>query len=206
MSAPRRGTARLRPWVRLRKVLEHALVCDVAIKGMDLACDPDGRFRVNETYCHAETWQKAVQLLLGRSDKVLMDLRGFSSGNVGCVFELEQMFEHLPSGSIFLIVDSSTDFTQLGPVVDRAWSRVSPSVTARGHGAVNLVRIEKSGTVEAQLLFKCLARVIVAKRAVALVAFTRLRARRSRTRWRPFARGSGRRAVPAADVRGVRAR
>jgi len=141
---------------------------DRADRGMDLACDPDGRYRVNETYCHANTWQKAVQLLLGHSDKVLMDLRGFSSNNVGCVFELEQLFEHLPTSSIFLIVDRSTDFTQLGPVLERAWSRVSPSVLARGHDAVNLVRIEKSGMAEAQLLLKCLAGIIVPKRAVAL--------------------------------------
>jgi len=50
--------------------------------------DIEGRYRVNECYCHDSTWQQALSRLLGISDVVLMDLRNFKAKNAGCVHEL----------------------------------------------------------------------------------------------------------------------
>src|SRR5207248_2093380 len=51
------------------------------ISGMDTKIDPDGRFRVNEFFCRADTWQITMRELAACSDAVLMDLRSFSSIN-----------------------------------------------------------------------------------------------------------------------------
>ena len=61
---------------------------DAHIAAFDLARDHDGRYRVNECYCHDTTWQAALAALVDRSDVVLMDLRGFKARNAGCAHEL----------------------------------------------------------------------------------------------------------------------
>ena len=50
--------------------------------------DVEGRYRVNECYCHDNTWQQALARLVGISDVVLMDLRNFKARNAGCIHEL----------------------------------------------------------------------------------------------------------------------
>ena len=63
---------------------------DVArrIDAFDMIADIDGRYRVNECYCHNTIWQDALQALVRYSDVVLMDLRGFQAHNAGCRYEL----------------------------------------------------------------------------------------------------------------------
>ncbi len=58
------------------------------VAGFQLAPDADGRYRVNECYCHDTTWQDALHALVRASDVVLMDLRGFQTHNAGCAYEL----------------------------------------------------------------------------------------------------------------------
>jgi hypothetical protein len=58
------------------------------IAELDRSADPDGRYRVNECYCFDSTWQAALAALVGESDVVLMDLRGFRENNLGCRYEL----------------------------------------------------------------------------------------------------------------------
>ncbi len=53
--------------------------------------DAEGRYRVNECYCHDTTWQEALAALLRASDVVLMDLRNFVAANKGCLYELETL-------------------------------------------------------------------------------------------------------------------
>jgi hypothetical protein len=84
---------------------------------MDLAPDPDGRFRVNEFFCTSAAWQAAVTRLIGRTDVVLMDLRGFSATNAGCIFELQMLVSHIPLHRVVLLVDKSTDHLLLENVL-----------------------------------------------------------------------------------------
>jgi hypothetical protein len=63
---------------------------DIARRLADFEWQPDveGRYRVNECYCHDTTWQQALAALVRASDVVLMDLRNFVAQNEGCRHEL----------------------------------------------------------------------------------------------------------------------
>ena len=51
----------------------------------------DGYFRINNFFCHADSWQTALPRLMQENDIVLMDLRSFSASNAGCVHELQYL-------------------------------------------------------------------------------------------------------------------
>ena len=84
---------------------------DVAprLAALDLERDADGRFRVNECYCHDTTWQAALQALVGRSDVVLMDLRGFQAHNAGCRYELGTLASASRALRVVVLSDGQTD-------------------------------------------------------------------------------------------------
>lgn len=71
--------------------------------------DHDGRWRVHEFCCYANSWKPTLEALLSRSDAVLMDLRGFSSRNAGCSHELQRIGQSRHLGSAVLLVDRHTD-------------------------------------------------------------------------------------------------
>ena len=75
---------------------------------LDLAPDPDGRYRVNECYCHDSTWQAALRALVEASDVVLMDLRGFTPENRGCRYELRVLAAAAHLRRMVLLHDAST--------------------------------------------------------------------------------------------------
>lgn len=84
---------------------------DVAprIAAFDMAPDADGRYRVNECYCHDTTWQQALHALVQRSDVVLMDLRGFQAHNAGCRYELGTLAQAPRALRVVVLVDGQTD-------------------------------------------------------------------------------------------------
>jgi hypothetical protein len=82
--------------------------------------DPDGRFRVNEFLCHDDTWQETLESLLLRSDVVLMDLRGFSTANSGCLFELQKLAEQRRLERTLFVVDGTTDVDLLRHTLTQA--------------------------------------------------------------------------------------
>ncbi|HET7158602.1 MAG TPA: hypothetical protein VFI62_06380, partial [Burkholderiales bacterium] len=90
---------------------------------MDLGADPDGRYRVNEFFCYADTWKETMRRLAAGADAVLMDLRSFSSSNQGCIFELQQLLDSVPLSSIVFLIDSHTDRAFLESVLQEAWRR-----------------------------------------------------------------------------------
>jgi hypothetical protein len=79
------------------------------LASFDLAADADGRFRVNECYCHDTTWQDALQALVQRSDVVLMDLRGFQAHNAGCLHELATLAAAERALRVIVLTDAQTD-------------------------------------------------------------------------------------------------
>jgi hypothetical protein len=81
---------------------------------IDEAPDPDGRFRVNKFFCYDTTWRATLQALLARSDAVLMDLRGFSRSNSGCLYELGELARTGLLRHTLLVVDDTTDVQLLG--------------------------------------------------------------------------------------------
>lgn len=92
----------------------------------------DLRYPINELYCYADAWQYAVWRLASGSDAVLMDLRGFSSRNLGCVFELGVLVQTVPLERVFLLTDSTTDMQALSDTMQAAW-RDAPAGSANVH-------------------------------------------------------------------------
>ncbi len=79
------------------------------IDAFDMAADIDGRYRVNECYCHDTTWQDALQALVRASDVALMDLRGFHAHNAGCRYELLTLAHTSRKLRVVVLTDDRTD-------------------------------------------------------------------------------------------------
>jgi hypothetical protein len=80
------------------------------LAAFDWLPDAEGRWRVNECYCHDEAWQVALASLVQRADLVLMDLRGFQAYNAGCRFELGVLAHAAHLERAVIIGDEGTDF------------------------------------------------------------------------------------------------
>jgi hypothetical protein len=94
------------------------------LRAMDLGPDPDGRYRVNEFFCYADTWKQTMRALAAGADAVLMDLRSFSRKNQGCIFELQQLLDSVPLERVLFLIDDTSDREFLGQVLQDAWLRV----------------------------------------------------------------------------------
>jgi hypothetical protein len=114
------------------------------ISGMDAAADPDGRHRVNEFFCHADTWQMTMHALAGSSHAVLMDLRGFSSANQGCLFELGALLNSVDLDRVLFVIDASTDRRFLESSLAGLWASVSAASPNRKNAspAARLLELE----------------------------------------------------------------
>ncbi len=75
----------------------------------DLTPDAEGRYRVNECYCHDVTWQQALAALVERSDVALMDLRSFKAHNEGCRYELGELARAARIARVVVLTDGDTD-------------------------------------------------------------------------------------------------
>ena len=73
------------------------------------ASDPDGRYRVSEFFCYENTWRATLRALVARSSVVLMDLRGFTKANTGCVFELQQLAAAGRLSNCVFVTDDTSD-------------------------------------------------------------------------------------------------
>ncbi len=71
--------------------------------------DIEGRYRVNECYCHDTTWQQALAELLRVSDVVLMDLRNFVAANRGCLYELQTLSALPALQRVVVLVNARTE-------------------------------------------------------------------------------------------------
>jgi len=102
---------------------EANLAARIAV--MDRKPDPDGRFRVAEFFCRADTWQATMQRLVAESDAVLMDLRSFSASNQGCIFELGRLLDAIDLRRVVFVIDRSTDRAFLETTLSQLWSRLA---------------------------------------------------------------------------------
>src|SRR5579863_2306092 len=83
------------------------------MRELDTRPDRDGRFRVNMFFCFDNTWRMTVERLIRESDAILMDLRGFTHANRGCAEELRAIFRQAPGNRVLLVIDPSTDISEL---------------------------------------------------------------------------------------------
>jgi hypothetical protein len=96
------------------------------IEHMDAAMDPDLRYRVNEYFCHTDTWQITMSALAACADAVLMDLRSFSRERQGCLFELRHLLNSVDLRRVVFVVDSTTDRQFLEASLAALWTDVAP--------------------------------------------------------------------------------
>ena len=87
--------------------------------------DRDGRYRVEEFFCYGDTWQKVLIRLQQTCDVVLMDLRGFSLQNAGCIFEINTLIDHLPLDRVIFTIDDTTDRNFLQTSIQTAWQNLA---------------------------------------------------------------------------------
>jgi hypothetical protein len=129
------------------------------LRTLDETRDPDGRYRVNEFFCHDNTWRATVHALAQRSAVVLMDLRGFGKANRGCAFELGLLLDEVPLGRVVLLVDRSTRMEDLAPLLHAAWGRLSAASPNRelAEPVLHLFRVEDSGKALRPLLSRLFA-------------------------------------------------
>jgi hypothetical protein len=128
-----------------RRFIDSGKSLDLRISQMDVEPDGDGRFRVTDFFCHDDTWKLTLARLAEESDAVLMDLRGFSAKNAGCVFEINELFNLVPLQRIVFVIDDSTDQEFMRETMKRAWQQIRERSPNRrlSPGRVSLVRLSR---------------------------------------------------------------
>ena len=130
-----------------RRFIDNGRTLDLRIDQMDLAPDREGQFRVTEFFCHDDTWKMTLARLADESDAVLMDLRGFSQANAGCVFEIHEIFNVVPLARAVFAIDGSTDQAFMRQTMQQAWRQVkdrSPNHRLAA-GKIALVQLTDTG-------------------------------------------------------------
>jgi hypothetical protein len=130
----------------MRRFIDGPETLDLRISKMDLEPDPDGRFRVSKFFCYDHTWQIALSRLAGYSDVVLMDLRGFSSQNLGMIIEIDEVINLVPLGRVVVVIDDTTDEQYLRQTVQQSWKQMRPTSPNRlsAVGQLRLFRLKGS--------------------------------------------------------------
>jgi hypothetical protein len=127
----------------------------------DTAPDVDGRYRVNDFFCYDNAWRLALTRLVDDSDVVLMDLRGFSRANTGCVFEIEQLAALVPLAKVIFLVDARTDDALLRETLASAAARLGPD-SPNSDMATRGVRVFRAGKLGAAMVRRLLAELSAA--------------------------------------------
>jgi hypothetical protein len=137
------------------------------IGNIDLRPDSDGRFRVNALFCSADTWQGAVTRLIDRTDVVLMDLRGFSATNAGCILELQVLIDRIPLGQVVLLIDKTTDQFLLAKILNGLALSMDPaSPNATGSPAkIRFLKLDGSAATGVQRFLRLCEEIIAVRRA-----------------------------------------
>lgn len=81
------------------------------LNALDLNSDPDGRYRINEFFCFDSTWKMVLETLVNKADRVLMDLRGYTSDRQGCSHELSVLADKPHLKKLIILFDKQTDKT-----------------------------------------------------------------------------------------------
>jgi hypothetical protein len=103
-----------------RRFIDGPPALEQRLHEMDDRPDRDGRFRVNDFFCYDDTWRAVLSSLVNQTDAVLMDLRGFSVRNGGCVFEIGELFRLVPLERVLFVIDRDTDMSFLDQTFGRA--------------------------------------------------------------------------------------
>ncbi len=111
-----------------------------------LGPDPDGRHRVNEFFCHDDTWRPTMLCLARAADAVLMDLRGFSPQNEGCRYELQQLLDHVALERVVVLVGRDTERGFLDSTLAALWQSSRADSPNRDNPGPLLRMVRSAGT------------------------------------------------------------
>lgn len=139
-----------------RRFIDSAQTLDHRISEMDTEPDMDRRYRVNDFFCHDDTWKMVLSRLVRENNAVLMDLRGFSSQKAGCIYEIEELMNLVPLKQVVFIIDGTTDESFLRNIMNLSWNRMrttSPNRTSPTE-SVFLFRFMGSRSGELQSLLR----------------------------------------------------
>jgi hypothetical protein len=107
--------------------------------------DFDGRYRVDDFFCHDDTWQMVLKRLASDSDAVLMDLRGFLPDNQGCVFEINELLNVMPLDRVVFVVDATTDLAFLRETFAAGWAALAADSPNRDLAEPRVLLFEFAG-------------------------------------------------------------
>ncbi len=110
--------------------------------------DPDGRYRLEHFWCHADAWQPVMRALAAQSHVVLMDLRGFTPQRQGCLIELQHLARTAAHRRVVLLAQDEAQQQALRQLFGAQESTDSPWA---------LVALDAAGADQGQRLFDLLA-------------------------------------------------
>ena len=142
-----------------RRFIDNPEMLDLRLSEMDARPDRDGQFRVNDFFCYDDTWRMVLSRLVGSSDVVLMDLRGFSSENAGCIFEINELINTVAVKRVVFIIDDTTDELFLRQVLQKSWDdmkQASPNRLSTS-GLLHLFRLQGFQNGELQRILPILS-------------------------------------------------
>lgn len=101
----------------------------------------------------------ASSRLASESDAVLMDLRGFSIHNRGCIYEITELINLVPLERVLLLIDGRTDEEFLRQTAEQAWDDMrATSPNRSGYpGRLRLFRFSGSRRGELRRLLGALS-------------------------------------------------
>ena len=138
-----------------RRFIDGPATLDLRLQELDSGPDWDGRFRVTDFFCHDDTWKMVLARLIGESDVVLMDLRGFTQRNAGCSYEIEELLNVASLRHVVFVIDKTTDVAFFEGLVRAGWNKLpidSPN-RERESNQLRLFRLTGSQSADlAQLL------------------------------------------------------
>jgi hypothetical protein len=148
-----------------RQFIDDPQTLDLRVSEINPQPDYDGQFRVSDFFCYDDTWRLVLSRLVGKSDVVLMDLRGFSAQNSGCIFEINELINMMPLERVLFVVDDTTDESFLRQTLQQSWDRMKETSPNRrsGSGLLHLFRLEGLRDRELQGLLHILSMAATAK-------------------------------------------
>lgn len=142
-----------------RSFIDDPQMLDRKLAEMDAHPDHDGRFRVNEFFCHDNTWRMVLDRLVSNTDVVFMDLRGFSRLNGGCIFEINELINVVSLDRVQFITDSTTDEPFLVENIRQSWQHIrhnSPNALSKSP-QLRMFRLNRTSGGELKALLRALA-------------------------------------------------
>ena len=127
------------------RFLESRQSIESALADLDTAPDHDGRYRITDFFCRDTAWRTVFGRLAAGADVVLMDLRGFSSENCGCTYELGELLNLVPLDRIAIVIDRHTDDRFLAQTIEHASARISSSSPNEGTAAIRVRAFRETG-------------------------------------------------------------